>query len=159
MAPVRVRVTVRERFEAGSGRERRSAPITAVAEAELAPLGGRGVDGVRGRWRLQRGRWRTVRASRCGPTCAGVRPHGGRGARGRRRAADQHGFRSDAEQAILFARHPDPKWVARPGTSLHRNGTELDLGPPAAYGWLAANARRFHFTQRYSWETWHYETP
>jgi D-alanyl-D-alanine carboxypeptidase/Putative Flp pilus-assembly TadE/G-like len=53
------------------------------------------------------------------------------------------GFRSDAEQAILFARHPDPKWVARPGTSLHRNGTELDLGPPAAYGWLKANAGRF----------------
>jgi soluble lytic murein transglycosylase-like protein len=66
------------------------------------------------------------------------------------------GFRSDAEQAILFARHPDPKWVARPGTSLHRNGTELDLGPPAAYGWLAANASRFHFTQRYSCEPWHY---
>ena len=38
--------------------------------------------------------------------------------------------------------HPDPKWVAPPGTSLHRYGTELDLGPPAAYGWLAANARR-----------------
>ena len=25
-----------------------------------------------------------------------------------------------------FAAHPDPKWVARPGTSLHRLGTELD---------------------------------
>ena len=62
-------------------------------------------------------------------------------------------FRSDAEQAILFARHPDPKWVARPGTSLHRNGTELDLGPASAYPWLAANAPRFHFTQRYSWES------
>src|SRR6185436_8363454 len=23
-------------------------------------------------------------------------------------------------------------------------------------GWLAANARRFHFVQRYSWEAWHY---
>jgi hypothetical protein len=67
------------------------------------------------------------------------------------------GFRSDAEQAILFARRPDPKWVARPGTSLHRNATELDLGPPSAYGWLAANAGRFHFIQRYSWEPWHYE--
>ena len=50
------------------------------------------------------------------------------------------GFRSDAEQARLFAANPDPKWVARPGTSLHRYGTELDLGPPAAYAWLAANA-------------------
>jgi hypothetical protein len=66
------------------------------------------------------------------------------------------GFRSDAEQAILFARRPDPKWVAPPGTSLHRMATELDLGPPGAYGWLAANASRFHFTQRYSWEPWHY---
>jgi hypothetical protein len=65
-------------------------------------------------------------------------------------------FRSDAEQAELWRRHPDPRWVAPPGTSLHRNGTELDLGPPAAYGWLAAHAERFHFVQRYSWEAWHY---
>jgi hypothetical protein len=66
------------------------------------------------------------------------------------------GFRSNAEQAVLFARHPDPRWVAPPGTSLHRLGTELDLGPRAAYGWLAANAGRFGFLQRYSWEPWHY---
>lgn len=66
------------------------------------------------------------------------------------------GFRSDAEQARLFAAHPDPKWVAPPGTSLHRYGTELDLGPPAAYGWLAANARRFGFIKRYAWEPWHF---
>jgi hypothetical protein len=66
------------------------------------------------------------------------------------------GFRSDAEQAELFARHPDPRWVAPPGRSLHRCATELDLGPSSAYGWLAANARRFGFLQRYSWEAWHY---
>jgi Transglycosylase SLT domain/D-alanyl-D-alanine carboxypeptidase/Putative Flp pilus-assembly TadE/G-like len=66
------------------------------------------------------------------------------------------GFRSDAEQARLFAAHPDPTWVAPPGRSLHRCATELDLGPSAAYGWLAANARRFGFVQRYSWEPWHY---
>jgi soluble lytic murein transglycosylase-like protein len=66
------------------------------------------------------------------------------------------GFRSDAEQAALFAANPDPKWVAPPGKSMHRLGTELDLGPNAAYGWLAANARRFGFLQRYSWEPWHY---
>lgn len=65
-------------------------------------------------------------------------------------------FRSDAEQAALFAAHPDPTWVAPPGQSLHRCGTELDLGPSGAYGWLAANARRFGFIQRYSWEAWHY---
>jgi LAS superfamily LD-carboxypeptidase LdcB len=41
------------------------------------------------------------------------------------------GYRSDAEQAELYKRHPDPKWVAPPGKSLHRWGTELDLGPPS----------------------------
>jgi hypothetical protein len=66
------------------------------------------------------------------------------------------GFRSDAEQAELFAAHPDPTWVAPPGQSLHRCATELDLGSEGAYGWLAANASRFGFVQRYSWEAWHY---
>jgi hypothetical protein len=66
------------------------------------------------------------------------------------------GFRSDAEQAELFAAHPDPTWVAPPGHSLHRCATELDLGPSSAYGWLAVNASRFGFVQRYSWEAWHY---
>jgi hypothetical protein len=65
-------------------------------------------------------------------------------------------FRSDAEQAQLFAANPDPQWVAPPGQSLHRCATELDLGPDSAYGWLAANAGRFGFLQRYSWEPWHY---
>jgi hypothetical protein len=66
------------------------------------------------------------------------------------------GYRSDAEQARLFAANPDPRWVAPPGTSLHRCGTELDLGPAAAYGWLAANASRFGFVKRYAWEPWHF---
>jgi hypothetical protein len=66
------------------------------------------------------------------------------------------GYRSDAEQARLFAAHPDPKWVAPPGTSLHRYGTELDLGPPGAYAWLAANCGRFGFIKRYAWEPWHF---
>ncbi len=65
-------------------------------------------------------------------------------------------FRSDAEQAALFAAHPDPTWVAPPGHSLHRCATELDLGPESAYAWLAANAAGFGFVQRYSWEPWHY---
>lgn len=67
------------------------------------------------------------------------------------------GFRSDAEQAALFAAHPDPTWVAPPGKSLHRCATELDLGPETAYAWLSENASRFGFVQRYSWEAWHYE--
>ena len=66
------------------------------------------------------------------------------------------GFRSDAEQAELWERHPDPTWVAPPGRSLHRCATELDLGPSSAYAWLASNAGRFGFVQRYSWEPWHY---
>jgi hypothetical protein len=66
------------------------------------------------------------------------------------------GFRSDAEQAALFAAHPDPRWVAPPGHSLHRCATELDLGPESSYAWLADNASRFGFVQRYSWESWHY---
>ncbi len=66
------------------------------------------------------------------------------------------GYRSDAEQAALFAANPDPRWVAPPGQSLHRCATELDLGPPSAYGWLAANAGRFGFLKRYSWEPWHF---
>lgn len=66
------------------------------------------------------------------------------------------GFRSDAEQAELFAAHPDPTWVAPPGHSLHRCATELDIGPDAAYSWLASNAGRFGFVQRYGWEPWHY---
>ena len=49
-------------------------------------------------------------------------------------------FRSDAEQARLFAANPNPKWVAPPGTSLHRYATELDLGPPGAYA-LAGRQR------------------
>jgi hypothetical protein len=35
-------------------------------------------------------------------------------------------------QAKSFAANPNPRMVARPGTSLHRCGTELDLGPSSA---------------------------
>ena len=66
------------------------------------------------------------------------------------------GFRSDAEQAALFAANPDPRWVAPPGRSLHRCATELDLGPADAYAWLAAQAGRFGFVKRYAWEPWHF---
>ena len=69
------------------------------------------------------------------------------------------GFRTDAEQALLFARHPDPRWVARPGRSRHRDATELDLNMlagGAAHAWLGAHGARFGFLQRYSWEPWHW---
>ena len=69
---------------------------------------------------------------------AGVRPHGG-GGRGRRDRADRHQRLPQRRRAgaRCGAANPDPKWVAPPGKSLHRLGTELDLGPPSAYGWLA----------------------
>jgi hypothetical protein len=67
------------------------------------------------------------------------------------------GFRSDAEQAVLFAAHPDPRWVARPGESRHRDATELDLATGGGAGeWLRRRAGEFGFVQRYSWEPWHF---
>lgn len=151
-APVRVRVTVRDRFEVRTGEASRSAPIEASAEAELAPPGDLAASG---------GGYDGPLAERQGER---MRPDVARAFDRLERAARADGialvivsgFRSDAEQAILFARHPDPKWVAPPGRSLHRLATELDLGPPSAYGWLAAHADRFHFTRRYSWEAWHF---
>jgi hypothetical protein len=151
-APVRVRVEVRDPVEVGS-RERVAAG--AVAEAELAPPGDVAL------WSSGPGEYHGLLEQRQGKP---MRPDVAR-AFDRMEAAARRdgvalavvsGFRTNAEQAVLFARHPDPKWVAPPGQSLHRLGTELDLGPEAAYGWLAANAKRFHFVQRYSWEPWHY---
>jgi soluble lytic murein transglycosylase-like protein len=67
------------------------------------------------------------------------------------------GFRSDAEQAELFRRHPDPRWVAPPGRSRHRDATELDIASSGgAWAWLAAHAADFGFVQRYAWEPWHW---
>jgi len=151
-APVRVRVDVRDAIELGGG-ERVAAG--ARAEAELAPPADLAFEAAGA------GEYRGPLAQRQGKP---MRPDVAV-AFDRMQAAARRdgvalvvvsGFRSNAEQAALFARHPDPKWVAAPGRSLHRLATELDLGPPAAYRWLAAHAKRFHFTQRYSWEPWHY---
>ena len=151
-APVRVRVEVRDAVEVGA-RERVQAG--ARAEAELAAPADVAL------WSAGPGEYRGPLAHRQGKP---MRPDVA-AAFDRMHAAAQRdgvslvvvsGYRSNAEQAVLFARHPDPKWVAPPGRSLHRLATELDLGPSAAYGWLAANAKRFHFIQRYSWEPWHY---
>jgi hypothetical protein len=153
-APVRVRVEVRDPIEVGS-RARDRVPAGARAEAELAAPADVAL------WSAGPGEYRGPLAQRQGKP---MRPDVA-AAFDRMHAAARRdgislvvvsGFRSNAEQSVLFARHPDPKWVAPPGRSLHRLGTELDLGPPDAYGWLAANAKRFHFIQRYSWEPWHY---
>lgn len=150
-APVRVRVEVRDAVEVGG----ELIAAGARAEAELAPPAQLAFEGAGA------GEYRGPLAHRQGKP---MRPDVA-AAFDRMAAAAQRdgvalmvvsGFRSSAEQAVLFARHPDPKWVAPPGRSLHRLGTELDLGPPAAYGWLAANAKRFYFIQRYSWEPWHF---
>jgi hypothetical protein len=144
-APVRIRVAVREVVEV----ERRRVPIRVVAEATLAPAGlGAAAEG---------GGYDGPLAYRQGKP---MRPDVAQAFDRLERAARQDGvallitsaYRSDAEQAALFRAHPDPKWVAPPGRSLHRYATELDLGPSSAYGWLAANAPRFHFIQRYDWE-------
>jgi hypothetical protein len=65
-------------------------------------------------------------------------------------------FRSNAEQAALFAARPDPKWVAPPGKSLHRLGTEIDFGPPSAWPWLLEHGQAMHWIRRYPWEPWHF---
>jgi soluble lytic murein transglycosylase-like protein len=152
-APVRIRAGVREVVEVRRNDERRLVTVRVAAEAELAPSqptdfadGG----GYSGPFAYRQGK--------------PMRPDVALAFDRMERAAREDGvallitsaYRSDAEQAALFRQHPDPKWVAPPGTSLHRYATELDLGPPTAYGWLAANAGRFHFVQRYRWEMWHY---
>jgi hypothetical protein len=153
-APVRVKAIVRARLELGA----KQGEVEASAVAEAAAPGGTAA----GAPAMAAG------GGYSGPlvyrTGEGMRPDVAAAFDRMAAAADGagisllvvSGFRSDAEQAALFAAHPDPTWVAPPGHSLHRCGTELDLGPESAYGWLAANASRFGFVQRYSWEAWHY---
>jgi len=152
LAPVRIRVGVREAVEVRRTHERRRLTIRVVAEAELAPATagvlaeGGGYDGPLA--------YRQGKPMR--PDVAQAFDRMDRAARGDGVSLlIDSAYRSDAEQAALFRAHPDPKWVAPPGTSLHRYATELDLGPKSAYGWLSANADRFHFVQRYAWEPWH----
>ena len=153
-APVRARAVVLGHLAIGDGRTRIEASAVAEVAAPAAPSGsmpsvasGGGYSGTLV--------YRQGEAMR--PDVAAAFDRMAAAARGAGLAlVVNSGFRSDAEQAALFAAHPDPKWVAPPGHSLHRCATELDLGPETAYGWLAANANRFGFVQRYSWESWHF---
>jgi Transglycosylase SLT domain/D-alanyl-D-alanine carboxypeptidase len=157
-APLRVKVTVIGRLEEEGVGEEVAVDVEASAVAEAAaPASGTGSTPAMARG----GGYGGPLVYRTGE---GMRPDVA-AAFDRMAAAALHagltlivnsGFRSDAEQAALFAAHPDPTWVAPPGHSLHRCATELDLGPESAYAWLAANASRFGFVQRYSWEAWHY---
>jgi hypothetical protein len=158
-APTRVAVRVRGTTSVQVGeRDRRAVTVTGRAEAEISPDAGTALDmPARG----SGGGYDGPLAYRMGkPMRPDVADAFDRMAAAARRdglaLSVTSGFRSDAEQARLFAANPNPKWVAPPGTSLHRYGTELDLGPPGAYGWLASNARRFGFIHRYAWEPWHY---
>ena len=154
-APVRARVTVVAGLREGNGQR---VEASAVAEA-AAPYGGSATE--EGSTTATGGGYGGPLVMRDGE---GMRPDVGAAYDQMAAAARAaglvlvvvSGFRSDAEQAELFAAHPDPTWVAPPGQSLHRCATELDLGPSSAYAWLAINAGRFGFVQRYSWEAWHF---
>src|SRR5215211_6225786 len=130
LAPVRVRVVVRDRIVLGPGA---SVAGDATAEAELVPPGARvglgapGAGEYTGPLALRQGK-----PMRPDVALAFDRMEAAAAADGVHLIVVS-GFRTDEEQAQLFAAHPDPKWVARPGTSLHRLGTELDLGPTGAY--------------------------
>lgn len=151
-APVRVRVVVTDAIAVGE----EEVPHRATADAELAPpadvafADGAGAGEYSGPLATRQGK-----RMRPDVAVAFDRMHAAATKAGVPLTITS-GYRSNAEQAVLFARNPDPRWVAPPGKSLHRLGTELDLGPPAAYGWLAASAPRFGFIKRYSWEPWHF---
>lgn len=158
-APVRVRVRVLDDLAVGTARlDADPGPAGgAVAEAELVPAGTLGYaagDAAQGEYPGPYA-YRSGKPMRPDVAVAFDRLAAGA-------ARDGHtlyvvsGYRSNAEQAVLFAAHPDPRWVAPPGTSLHRLGTELDLGPATAYGWLDAHAAEYHFVRRYAWEPWHF---
>jgi Transglycosylase SLT domain/D-alanyl-D-alanine carboxypeptidase len=156
-APVRIAVEVRDPVvvDVGSGGPR-VVPVKARAEAELAaglgagPVGFATGGGYNGPLAYRQGK-----PMRPDVALAFDRMYAAARADGVTLIVNS-AYRSDAEQAALFAANPDPKWVAPPGQSLHRLGTELDLGPPGAMGWMRANGGRFGFLQRYSWESWHW---
>ena len=66
-------------------------------------------------------------------------------------------FRSDAEQAVLFARHPDPKWVAPPG---HVAAPQRHRARPRPAGGLRRGSPRTRRASTSSsatrWEPWHF---
>ena len=152
--PTKVRVTVRQPLRVGVGSAAISIPASRTAEAMVVAPAGLFADPGPGDYPGPF-QWRQGKPMRPDVAIAFDRMAAVAAARG---IALQvvNAWRSTAEQARLFAAHPDPRWVAPPGKSLHRLGTELDLGPASAYGWLADNAGRFGFLKRYPWEPWHF---
>jgi hypothetical protein len=154
-APTRIRVTVRDPAVFDVGGDRREAAVDATAEAELSAAIATdalaaGPGDYAGPLAYRQGKPMRPDVATAFDRLAAAAAQDGHA------LIVASGWRSSAEQARLFAAHPDPRWVAPPGRSLHRLGTELDLGPESAYGWLAANAGRFHFLKRYSYEPWHF---
>ena len=153
-APVRARASVLASLALGDGRTRIEASAIAEAGAPSSPMGSMPATasggGYSGTLVYRQGEGMRPDVAAAFDRMAAAAASAGLA------LIVNSGFRSDAEQAALFAAHPDPKWVAPPGHSLHRCATELDLGPETAYGWLAAHASRFGFVQRYQWESWHF---
>jgi len=159
IAPMRVRVRARVDFHIGDGGARPDGTTSVSADAEIAvaaPTGTAGAPamaaggGYSGPLAYRQGQpMRPDVAAAFDAMAAAARSAG-------ISLVINSAYRSDAEQQRLWDANPDPRWVAPPGTSLHRCATELDLGPSSAYGWLAANAGRFGFLRRYSWEAWHF---
>jgi hypothetical protein len=137
IAPVRVRVTAHRRIAAVG----KVLHLSADAEAELAPSGATGAPafgaggGYDGPLAYRQGKPMRPDVAQAFDRMA---------ASARRDGVDlivTSGFRSDAEQAILFARHPDPKMgrpagrVAASQRDRARPRTEVGL-------WLARRTRR-----------------
>ena len=154
LAPLRVRVVVHDRIELGPGA---SVSGDGTAEAELVPPGAFGAAGAPGV-----GEYAGPLAYRQGKP---MRPDvalafdrmAAAAARGRCQPDRRQRLPLRRRAGALFAAHPDPKWVAPPGQSLHRLGTELDLGPPSAHtaGWRAT-PRDSASSSATRWEPWHY---
>ena len=156
-APTRVGVTVRGvarvRTRLGDGRRggRRGEGAPVRARGGGGDLSGPqravGDAGVRLGRRLRRAAGLPAWASRCAPTW---RPRSiawppPRAARRVSVSVVSSAFRSDAEQARLFAQNPNPKWVAPPGTSLHRYGPSSTSAPRPPTRGSQRTTRRFGF--------------
>ena len=144
---VRARARARHRPRRVRGRRRRRAPLGAVATAPR-PSSRRPAELAARRAAATTARSRPPGQADAAGRRAGVRPHGARRARRRRRARSSPArYRSDAEQAVLFAAPPGPEvgraagHVAAPAR--HRARPRPAAAPTA--GWRA-NAGRFHFS-------------
>ena len=142
-APVRVRVTVRDRFEVRTGEARRSAPIEASAEAELAPPD----DARRVGRRLRRPARRAPGRADAPRRRPRLRPAGARRARRRRRPADRQRLPL-GRRAGDPLRPPSGPALGRPAGTLAAPPRHRARPRPARRLRLARRARRRASTSR-----------